>query len=124
MTAFRHDGVVICVFPGNRRGWLWLMRPADLQVIGTDLAIRWEDGSESFIPLATLRRACPCASCAGEKDILGNVSKGPERPLTSQSTQVVRLVPVGGYAVQPVWGDGHNTGLYSYEQLRRIASAG
>src|SRR5579862_7948774 len=37
------------------------MRPADLQLIGTELAIKWADGRESFIPLETLRRACPCA---------------------------------------------------------------
>ena len=49
------------------------MRAANIQHIGNELAIRWEDGSESFIPLETLRRCCPCASCHGETDILGNV---------------------------------------------------
>lgn len=98
------------------------MRPADLQVIGTELAIRWEDGLESYIPLETLRKACPCASCAGERDILGNLYKGPERTLTPQAWVVRRLEPVGGYAVQPVWGDGHATGLYTYEYLRKLAA--
>lgn len=98
------------------------MRPTDLQVIGTELAIRWDDGHESYIPLLTLRRYCPCASCAGEKDILGNVYKGPDRPLTPRSSELRALQPVGGYAVQPVWGDGHNTGLYTYEYLRRLGS--
>jgi DUF971 family protein len=98
------------------------MRPTDLQVIGSDLAIRWENGTESFIPLAMLRRACPCASCAGEKDIFGNLYKGPDRPVTPTAEQIVRLVPVGGYAVQPIWADGHNAGLYSYEYLRRVAA--
>lgn len=99
------------------------MRPADLQVIGAELAIRWDDGSESFIPLPTLRRHCPCASCAGERDILGNLHKGPDRPLTARSTQLARLEPVGSYAIQPVWADGHNTGLYTFESLRRLGSA-
>jgi len=30
---------------------------------------------------------------------------------------------VGGYAIQPVWADGHNTGIYSFEYLRRVAAA-
>lgn len=98
------------------------MRPVDLQVVGTELAIRWEDGGESYLPLLTMRRFCPCASCAGEKDILGNLYKGPDRPLTPKSSELVRLQPIGGYAIQPVWGDGHNTGLYTFEYLRRLGA--
>lgn len=98
------------------------MRPVDLQIIGTDLAIRWEDGQESFIPLLTLRRHCPCASCAGERDIFGNLYKGPDRPLTPKATVLSRVEPIGSYAVQPTWADGHNTGLYTYELLRRLGA--
>src|SRR5688500_3090208 len=58
------------------------MRPAEIQQIGDQLAIKWEDGTESFIPLETMRRRCPCASCHGETDILGNVYKGPARELS------------------------------------------
>ena len=97
------------------------MRPADIQHIGEELAIRWTDGTESFIPLATLRRACPCAGCQGERDVLGNLHKGPDRPLTPASFQLRRLAQVGGYAVQPLWGDGHDSGLYTFEYLRRLA---
>ena len=58
------------------------MRPLDLQQIGNELAIKWDDGGESFIPLETLRRCCPCAGCKGETDILGKVYKNPGRQLT------------------------------------------
>jgi DUF971 family protein len=51
------------------------MRPADIQVIGTELAIKWEGGSESFIPLEKLRRCCPCAGCQGGMDVMGCVYK-------------------------------------------------
>jgi DUF971 family protein len=98
------------------------MKPSDLQAIGSDLAIRWEDGGETFIPLRVLREHCPCASCAGERDILGNVYKGPDRPLTPSAVRLLRLVPVGGYAVQPVWADGHSTGLYSFDYLHRLGA--
>src|SRR5262245_39360576 len=55
------------------------MRPTDLQVIGTELAVKWDDGTESFILLEKLRRHCPCAGCKGEMDIMGNVYKSPDK---------------------------------------------
>lgn len=99
-----------------------MTRPTNLQVIGTDLAIAWDDNQESYIPLLTLRQHCPCASCAGERDIFGNLYKGPDRPLTPRSTELTRLEAIGGYAVQPFWADGHNTGLYTYDHLRRLGA--
>lgn len=100
------------------------MRPLDVQIIGNELAVKWEDGGESFIPLETLRRACPCAGCKGEMDIMGNVYRAPDKPYGPASFELVRVGMVGGYALQPLWGDGHGTGLYSYEYLRRVAQAG
>ena len=97
------------------------MRPLDIQPIGDELAIKWDDGSESFIRLESLRRCCPCAGCQGEADILGNVYKNPDRKLTPPAFQLVRLVKIGGYAIQPVWADGHATGIYSFDYLRRVA---
>jgi DUF971 family protein len=99
------------------------MRPLDIQHIGNELAVKWADGGESFIALDKLRRACPCAGCKGEVDILGNLYKNPEKPLTAKAFDLVKLVSVGGYAIQPVWADGHNTGIYSFDYLLRIAVA-
>ena len=97
------------------------MRPLDIQHIGGELAIKWEDGGENFIALERLRRCCPCAGCQGEVDILGHLYKNPDRPLTAQAFELVRFASVGGYAIQPVWADGHNTGIYSFYYLKRIA---
>jgi DUF971 family protein len=96
-------------------------RPLDLQQIGTELAIKWDDGTESFIALETLRRACPCAGCMGERDVLGQLHKGPEQPLAPRSFQLARLELVGAYAVQPIWADGHRSGIFSFDYLRRLA---
>jgi len=98
------------------------MRPTDLQHIGNELAIKWDDDTESFISLETLRRACPCAECKGEMDVMGNLYKGPEKTLTPAAFQLQRITLVGTYAVQPVWADGHSSGLYSFEYLRRVAA--
>jgi DUF971 family protein len=97
------------------------MRPLDLQPIGDELAIKWEDGTESYISLQKLRRHCPCAGCKGETDIMGNVYKNPSKALSPQAFQLVRLERIGGYAVQPIWADGHTTGLFSFDYLKRVA---
>ena len=97
------------------------MRPTDIQRIGNELAVKWDDGGESFIALEKLRRACPCAGCKGETDIMGNVYKNPGAVLTSKAFEMIRIVSVGGYAIQPIWGDGHATGIFSFDYLKRIA---
>ncbi|MBI3878580.1 MAG: DUF971 domain-containing protein [Verrucomicrobia bacterium] len=98
------------------------MRPVDIQQIGEELALKWDDGTESFVTLEKLRRHCPCASCAGERDIMGNLYKGPDKPLSAFAFKLMRLQPVGGYALQPVWADGHATGIFSFEYLRQVAA--
>ena len=91
-------------------------------IVGSELAIVWEDGREAYIPLETLRRACPCAMCKGETDMFGNVYKGKPRPYTPVSFQPVAHRRVGGYALQIDWADGHNDGIYSWETLRALAA--
>ena len=100
------------------------MRPADIQQIGQELAIKWDDGTETFISLEQLRRCCPCAGCKGEVDVMGNLYKNLEKALTPAAFRLVRVEMVGTYAAQPVWGDGHATGIYSFDYLRRVAEAG
>ncbi len=97
-----------------------MMRPVDVQLIGGELALKWEDGGESFISLERLRRSCPCAGCKGEMDVLGHVYKNPDRPLSPDAFRMVRMSQVGGYAIQPVWADGHATGIYAFDYLKRI----
>src|SRR5215468_8503630 len=97
------------------------MRPVDIQQIGEELAIKWDDGSESFLSLEKLRRHCPCAGCKGERDIMGNLYKGPERPLVATSFQLRSLAKIGTYGVQPAWADGHDTGIFSFEYLKEVA---
>jgi DUF971 family protein len=108
----------------RKRFKLNVVRPTDIQPIGEELAIKWDDGSETFIRLETLRRACPCAGCQGERDIMGNLHKGPPIKLTSASFRLERLAPVGAYGVQPVWADGHNTGLFTYDYLWELTHGG
>jgi DUF971 family protein len=96
------------------------MRPVDIQQIGEELAIKWDDGGESYIPLEKLRQHCPCAGCKGEMDVMGNLYRPPARRLPPEAFRLTRLETVGGYALQPIWADGHATGLYSFDYLRRL----
>jgi DUF971 family protein len=98
------------------------MRPLDIQTIGNELAVKWDDGTEQFIPLENLRRSCPCAGCQGEPDILGNLYKTTEKPLVPNAFALVSIARVGGYAIQPIWADGHDTGIYSFEYLRMLTA--
>ncbi len=99
------------------------MQPTDVQVIGNQLAIKWADGAESYIALQKLRRFCPCAGCKGEVDIMGNLYKGPDQPLNPRSFELRNLMRIGTYGLQPLWADGHATGIYSFDYLRKIAEA-
>ncbi len=98
------------------------IEPANIQLIGNELGIHWNDGSESYLSLDLLRRVCPCAACGGEPDVLGNIAR-PNVTYTDTSFELRGWQLVGGYALQPQWADGHNTGIYSYQYLRRLAAA-
>ena len=93
------------------------LQPTRAEVIGNELALVWSDGKESYIPLEKLRRACPCATCGGEPDMMGNIVR-PRVSYGPQSFELRSFRFVGGYALQPTWNDGHDTGLYSFRQLR------
>jgi DUF971 family protein len=97
------------------------LTPSNIQAIGSELAIVWSDGTESYLPFEALRRACPCAACGGEPDVLGRVIR-PEVTYTAQSFVLKGFTVVGGYAVQPAWADGHGSGLYTFPYLQRLAS--
>tara|TARA_B100001079_G_scaffold133282_1_gene114139 strand:+ start:542 stop:853 length:312 start_codon:yes stop_codon:yes gene_type:complete len=99
------------------------MQPNDIQIIGEELAVKWDDDTESFVRLAKLRKACPCAGCKGETDVMGNLHKGPERPYSLSSFRIRSLEFVGGYAVKPVWKDGHSSGLFAFDYLRAVANS-
>ena len=98
------------------------IEPKNIQLIGNELAMQWNDGTESYFRLEMPRRACPCAACGGEPDVLGNIAR-PEVSYVGASFELAGWELIGGYAVQPRWGDGHSTGLYSFQYLRRLAAA-
>ena len=96
--------------------------PKTMQVIGSDLAIIWEDDTESYISPEKLRANSPSASVSGERDIFGT-QYGGEVGKDHSGVAIESWTLVGNYAVRFHFSDGHNTGLYSYELLRQLGDS-
>lgn len=90
-----------------------------MAVIGEELCLNFNDGVEIYLPLPLLRRACPCAACQGEPDAMGRVVR-PRVELKENSMHLRQITPVGSYALQLFWQDGHSTGIYSLPYLREL----
>lgn len=97
-------------------------RPKQIDMIGDELAILWEDGGEDYFPMEFLRAASPSAENVGETDIFGKVHGGSGKT-EYPGVRVTGWEPVGNYAVRFRFSDGHNTGLYSYDYLIRLGAA-
>lgn len=100
------------------------MKPTRITLNKTEgvLIISWEDGLDCHYPLPHLREACPCAECRGGHANMG-IENAPKDILTltpARSYTVTDLRAIGNYAIQPVWDDGHATGIYSWDYLRYI----
>jgi DUF971 family protein len=94
--------------------------PSDIQCIGSEVAIRWQDGSEDYYPMDRLRALSPSAEQQGERDLLGHTVGGTDRTDYAGVT-VTGWVPVGGYGIQFSFSDGHRTGIYTFAYLKDIA---
>ncbi len=85
------------------------------------LIINWDDGHESRYPFAGLRAVCPCVECRGGHQNMGQPSDPAlVRDTPPSDITLDGLEAVGAYALQIQWGDGHSTGIYSWEMLRNI----
>jgi DUF971 family protein len=94
--------------------------PTNVQIIGNEVAIGWDDGVESYFTFEKLRAASPSASNMGERDIFGT-QYGGGGPKKFDGVQVVGWERVGNYAIRFDFSDGHNSGLYSFDYLRTLA---
>jgi DUF971 family protein len=79
------------------------------------LHIEWDDGSESMLLLANLRKSCPCASCIADR---ANHAETYIPLMSSVQLTVKGIEQVGSYAIKLIWQDGHDTGIYTYDKLK------
>lgn len=95
-------------------------QPLALRREGDCLVIEWTDGLVGRIPWVRLRNACPCAACREERD------QPPDPFRLLEPRELLPLAPVsmprvGRYAYKIVWSDGHDSGIYTLEQLRQLS---
>ncbi|HUB00169.1 MAG TPA: DUF971 domain-containing protein [Terracidiphilus sp.] len=92
---------------------------------GKGLEIDWKDGHRSAWSFAWLRAGCPCATCVEEREMEGRRPGQPKAkpaellPMYTPPPKPASVHPVGRYALQFNWADGHSSGIYSWEYLRR-----
>jgi DUF971 family protein len=78
------------------------------------LTVAFDDGQRFALPAEFLRVLSPSAEVQGHS---------PEQRVTvagKKDVGIVRVEPVGNYAVRIVFSDGHDTGLYVWEYLREL----
>ena len=95
------------------------LTPTGLRKVDDDhVAIEWADGESFEYPVDKLRAACPCASCIDEW-----TGKVMVRYEDVAGTGFKSITPVGSYAFQVAFSDGHDTGIFTFQRLRRLGEA-
>ncbi len=92
--------------------------PTDITVHGQSrvLEVGFSDGARFRIPFELMRVYSPSAEVQGH-------GPGQETLQTGKrDVELEALDPVGNYAVQPRFSDGHDTGIYSWDYLYFLGS--
>ena len=92
--------------------------PTDITAMdkGRTLEVAFDDGRVIRLAAERLRVESPSAEVQGH-------SPSQKRTVTGkENVAIVRIEPVGHYAIKIVFDDGHDTGLYSWDYLRKLAS--
>lgn len=89
------------------------------------LTVEWEDGVTSFYPIALLRRMSPSAE---QRELRKEIKRNPLTVLPASASRGSDLTAtnaelVGNYAIRITFSDGHRTGIFSWDYLRKIDPA-
>ena len=89
------------------------------------LVITWSDQIRTKSSAAELRKACPCATCR-EKKSDSETSQPAMLPVISmaeaQPTRIGSMRPVGNYAYNIAFSDGHDSGIFTFDLLRSVGT--
>jgi DUF971 family protein len=98
------------------------IRPVVLKKEGDErLIIEWNDGHRGVYAWQHLRANCPCANCREERQKPPNPFRIlSDKELVAGPIRPVAMTPQGRYAYKITWNDGHDTGIYSLENLRAL----
>ena len=92
-----------------------------VNLFSTEIAIKWENQTETIMLYTKLRELCPCAFCSGEKDVLGNLYKG-EQQIIKDDIKIVKYTFIGHYGLQFYWSDDHKDGIYTFDLLKEFSN--
>lgn len=115
------------------------MNPHPIEIRRKENAIelRWSDGKANTLAASLLRKECPCATCREARgdefhqSPLGSVEAKDKKKTSmlkvvdhsaDEQLRIEEIRAVGNYAISITWGDKHNTGIYSFEQLRSLCN--
>jgi DUF971 family protein len=88
------------------------------------IKIDWTDQHHSEYSLPYLRDECPCATCTGAHGTEPQKTNysAPASPFQMYKPvlKMLSVEEVGRYAIRIAWSDGHGTGIYSFDHLRKI----
>jgi DUF971 family protein len=84
------------------------------------VTVTFDDGHVCVFALDELRRVCPCATCRSWRD-QGQASW--PRPGSPDTLSVEGADLVGAWGLSITWNDGHSTGIYPWDSLRRWCDA-
>ncbi|MDQ6788819.1 MAG: DUF971 domain-containing protein [Acidobacteriota bacterium] len=84
----------------------------------SEISISWSNKAESRYNASQLRKACPCAGCVNE----WTGEKMLDEKNISEDLSFSHITVVGRYALNFHFSDGHDTGIYSFEYLRKMSS--
>ena len=91
------------------------------------LVVDWSDGQRTEFTVRQLRDACPCATCREKRRAPPQPSTDSLLPVLSaselQPLRIQGMKPIGNYAYNIDFSDGHNTGIYTFQRLLEIAHA-
>jgi DUF971 family protein len=101
------------------------VQPTQLERAGDDrLQISWSDGQVREYTFRELRDKCPCATCREKRrappepaNALRILSAAEIAPL-----RITSMKPVGNYAYSIEFSDGHDTGIFTLENLRDMGT--
>lgn len=84
------------------------------------ILVTWSDGHQATYPHAYLRKHCPCATCEEHPPDVVDDSPASLPVLGQRPVRAISATPIGHYAIQFNWNDGHQAGIYSFDYLREI----
>lgn len=77
------------------------------------LALHWADGRSARVTHARLRAVCPCSECRAQRRAGIDIQEQAD-------VRLAAIEPVGAYALNLAFSDGHRRGIYPFEMLATL----